>query len=109
MYCRKCGVHNEENNHLCVICKTPLHDVRHDCHHSHLNKDWIILILLCWFFGCFGVHRFYTGNIFIGIMFLCTFGFFGIGMLVDLYFIVTEKYHDGYGRVVPRNVCCPSN
>lgn len=44
---------------------------------------------LCWilltFLGLFGVHRIYMGKIFTGILYLLTFGLFGIGFLYDLW------------------------
>ncbi len=27
-----------------------------------LNQRWLIVLLLCLFLGCLGIHRFYTGN-----------------------------------------------
>lgn len=41
---------------------------------------------LC-FFGIFGVQRFYTGKITIGLIYFFTFGLFGIGQLLDLILI----------------------
>ena len=53
-----------------------------------LNK-WVVLILAI-FGGVFGVHRFYEGKIFTGILFLLTFGFFGIGLFVDILLILVK-------------------
>lgn len=44
------------------------------------NLAWIFLV----FFGVFGVHRFYMGKIFTGLIWLFTGGFFLIGYLYDL-------------------------
>ena len=43
----------------------------------------LIYLILCWAFGYFGVHRFYEKKIFSGIVYLLTFGFFGIGVTID--------------------------
>lgn len=43
---------------------------------------------LLWFFlGVFGAHRFYLGHIGMGILFLFTFGLFGIGWIIDAFLI----------------------
>lgn len=34
-----------------------------------------------------GLHRFYLGKPVSGVLYLCTFGFFGIGQIVDLFLI----------------------
>ena len=39
------------------------------------------------FLGICGLHRFYTGQIVLGIVYLCTFGLFGFGQLIDLVLV----------------------
>ena len=48
-------------------------------------------LLLCLFFGCLGVHRFARGYITSGVIWLCTFGFLGIGPLLDVIAIIHDK------------------
>ena len=43
------------------------------------NLTWILLTFL----GAFGIHRFYMGKIFTGILYLFTVGLFGLGILWD--------------------------
>lgn len=50
---------------------------------GYCNK-WVTL-LLCYFLGFFGAHKFYEGNKKWGIIYLCTLGFFGYGWLFDLF------------------------
>jgi TM2 domain-containing membrane protein YozV len=44
---------------------------------------------LCWFFGIIGVHRFYLGYTFIGILQIFTLGGLGIWTLIDFILILT--------------------
>ena len=53
--------------------------------------------LLCLFFGCFGIHRFYVGKIGTGLIWFFTFGFLGVGWLLDLVFIVLGFFRDKAG------------
>src|SRR5579871_6743309 len=61
------------------------------------QKDWLTTLLLCIFTGIFGIHRFYTGHIVIGLIQLLTLGCCGIWTLVDLIMIVTDNYKDANG------------
>ena len=54
-------------------------------------------LLLCIFLGTLGVHRFYEGKIGTGILWLCTLGLFGIGWVVDIVLIVTNRAKDKNG------------
>jgi TM2 domain-containing membrane protein YozV len=50
------------------------------------NIAWILLTFL----GAFGVHRFYLGKWLTGLLYLCTLGLFGLGILYD-YFTLNEQ------------------
>ena len=67
------------------------------------QKDWLVTLLLCLFLGGFGVHRFYTGHVAIGLVQLFTFGGCGIWALVDLILIITGSYTDNYRRPLLRS------
>lgn len=48
------------------------------------EKNKWVAFFLCLFFGFLGAHRFYEGKIATGILYLCTLGLCGAGVLVDL-------------------------
>lgn len=51
---------------------------------------WVFLVFL----GIFGVHRFYLGRIWTGLLYLLTVGLFGIGILYDFWMLnarISEK------------------
>mgnify|MGYP003870833109 CR=1 FL=1 len=64
------------------------------------RKDWTTTLLLCFFLGGLGVHRFYTGSIAIGIIQLLTLGGCGIWWLVDFIMILANSYSDSLGRAL---------
>jgi len=65
-------------------------------------KSRLAALLLCFFLGVLGVHRFYVGKIGTGILMLLTFGGFGIWALIDLILIVVGAFKDKEGRRVFR-------
>jgi TM2 domain-containing membrane protein YozV len=48
-------------------------------------KDYNVTWLLLTFLGVFGIHKFYLEKWLLGILYLCTFGFLGLGYLYDLW------------------------
>ena len=53
-------------------------------------RDKWVSLLLCFFLGAFGAHKFYEGKIGMGILYLFTLGLFGIGVLIDLILILLK-------------------
>ena len=60
------------------------------------RKSKTVALLLCIFLGYFGAHKFYVGKIGTGILYLCTFGLFGIGWIIDIFVIISGSFRDEY-------------
>lgn len=58
------------------------------------NGKWFGLLLLCFFFGFLGAHRFAVKKWKSGIFYLLTLGIFGIGVIIDLIYIVRNRFTD---------------
>jgi TM2 domain-containing membrane protein YozV len=64
------------------------------------DKRILPAALLCFFFGVFGVHRFYVGKIGTGIIQLLTGGGFGIWFLIDFIMILCGAFTDKNGNKI---------
>ena len=62
------------------------------------SQSRIIAFLLCLFFGYLGFHRFYTGSIFLGLLYLLTGGILGIGWFLDTLWLLCGTYRNGRGQ-----------
>lgn len=62
---------------------------------SGTPKDKTVALLLCIFLGMYGAHRFYEGRIGTAILWMFTFGLFGLGWLYDVIRIAcaTNPYY----------------
>ena len=65
-----------------------------------MSNKRLVALLLCIFLGEFGVHRFYVGKIGTGVLWLLTFGLFGVGALVDLIMIIVGAFKDKNGNAL---------
>lgn len=65
---------------------------------SPFKRVWALLFSGGIFLGIGGVHRFYVGKIGTGILWLLTWGLFGIGQFIDIIMILTGRFKDRYGR-----------
>jgi hypothetical protein len=127
MYCRNCGNEVSEKAIMCVACGTPPRAGDKFCYNckaettpnaticmkcgvslKHENvangegKDWLTALLLCFFLGVFGIHRFYTGHTGIGVVQLLTLGGCGIWALIDFIMIIVGSFKDANGNLLVR-------
>lgn len=64
------------------------------------DKSFVAALLLCFFLGSFGIHRFYAGKVGTGILMILTVGGFGIWTLIDFIMIVCGAFKDSEGRQI---------
>lgn len=61
---------------------------------SPKNRNVALLLCIIGFFGAGGLHRFYTGHIITGILWICTGGLGGVGTVIDLIMLLTNNFKD---------------
>jgi TM2 domain-containing membrane protein YozV len=66
------------------------------------SKSWVVALVLSFFVGVLGIHRFYVGKIGTGVLMLITFGGFGIWALIDFIMIAVGKFTDKQGLALAR-------
>jgi hypothetical protein len=66
--------------------------------HKKTNKSQVVALILCVLVGGLGIHRFYLGYIWQGIVQLLTAGGCGIWALIDLIRIITGDLEPKAGR-----------
>lgn len=107
-FCPNCGAQIDVRYNVCPNCQTaqPQQNTNYgeqQQFEQQRPKDdsrWLTALLLCWFLGVFGVHRFYTGDTAIGIIQLITLGGCGIWWLVDFIMILLNTYKDSNGQTL---------
>jgi TM2 domain-containing membrane protein YozV len=64
------------------------------------GKKWLTAVLLCFFLGGLGIHRFYLGYTWQGIVQLLTLGGLGIWVLIDFIRIIIRDLKPKDGEYV---------
>ncbi len=67
------------------------------------DKGFVPTLLLCFFLGFLGVHRFYVGKVGTGVLMLITFGGLGIWSLIDFIMIAVGSFTDKDGLTIKAN------
>lgn len=99
IFCSDCGKKLSVNAKICPECGNPINKNFQSSFEDNSDRFFITL-LLCWFLGLFGIHRFYTGHNTIGIIQLLTLGGFGIWTLIDFIIILTGGFKDSDGKPI---------
>jgi TM2 domain-containing membrane protein YozV len=58
------------------------------------TRSRLVTLLLCFFLGCLGIHRFYVGKVGTGVAMLCTAGGLGVWWLIDIIFVACGSFRD---------------
>ncbi|ALC87791.1 MULTISPECIES: TM2 domain-containing protein [Bacillaceae] len=67
---------------------------------TNSEKNFVAALLLCFFLGSLGVHRFYAGKVGTGILMLLTLGGLGIWTIIDFIIIAIGKFTDSKGKLI---------
>jgi TM2 domain-containing membrane protein YozV len=100
-YCFECGQIINAKAEICPKCGVRQPGINSNSGKmSAAENKWLICLLLCWFVGIFGVHRFYTGYKGLAVLQLLTLGGCGIWVLVDFIMIAIGNFKDAEGNVI---------
>lgn len=98
-YCSQCGTQLVDEAVVCPKCGCAVATARAVDPYAS-PKSRLVALLLCFFLGGLGIHRFYVGKIGTGIVWLLTLGCLGIGALVDFIMIACGSFKDSDGQPV---------
>ena len=109
MYCSNCGAEINDNAVVCVKCGCAVNKPEQKQEQTPLptpqktednSNRWLVCLLLCFFLGCLGIHRFYVGKTGTGIAQLLTAGGCGVWALIDFIMIILGNFTDAEGNAL---------
>ena len=107
-FCKHCGAKIPAVAVVCTHCGCQVEELRNNeqpnivinnaNNNTNVNtamlgvrvKNKWVAFFLCLFLGMFGAHKFYEGKAGMGILYLFTFGLFGIGWFVDCIILLCK-------------------
>ncbi len=104
-FCSACGNEIKDSVNFCQDCGA----TQSQSEFIDEPKDWIVTLLLSFFLGCLGVHRFYTGHTGIGVAQLLTLGGCGIWAFIDFIIILVGNFKDAQGGRPCASLTSPTN
>lgn len=97
MFCSNCGAEVNDNAVVCVKCGCAVNkpnSAKPVVNPAESKKDWLTTVLLCFFLGYLGIHRFYVGKTGTGIVQLLTAGGCGVWVIIDFIMICLGNFTD---------------
>ena len=98
MFCYKCGKEIDDEAVVCVYCGVANTS-------KSKPKDKIVALLLCWFLGMVGVHKFYEGKTDMGILYLVCWIFGVVGMSIVGIIMVDTNFSPSGGIISLAIIC----
>lgn len=103
-FCKHCGEQIPADAVICTKCGRQVETISQEQPNVVINnantntntnivgggraKNKWVSFCLCLLLGYFGAHKFYEGKVGMGILYLLTFGLFGIGWIIDIFAIL---------------------
>jgi len=92
--------------HVADLVKSHSNAQQNHYHNTYYNynydnyyyKSRVLALLLCIFFGIWGVHRFYVGKVGTGVLYVFTGGLFLVGWIIDIIRLASGEFLDVNGR-----------
>lgn len=97
-YCQNCGALINANAHTCPSCGAQQNMYMQPQMSESTSDKWLLTLVLCFWMGTLGIHRFYNNKISTGILMLFTLGGLGLWVLIDLIVIATGNFTDANGN-----------